>query len=333
MKKTIDSLRYISMACWAAITLTACQKPAAPTTAAVDDVKNAVPPVSTTDARLGFYTGRFAPSATTIALTKEFDKWIAKREREEVCDGRCSGGEINMSDAPAKLRSILYEHPLYGWEKNALAYVTPPTLVSLHLDEIKSDSTASAHVVTLGKEWQISGTWQKQGDVYTMTLSPDASAPVGVWQIAYDVKTQKIDGTWDGATSSAKQFSISAYDFKYEPQKSANEKDTDGWHLNGPFVSDPSLQLLTVDEAKALHKPEIRYLRNLIAARHGKAFANAEVRASFEVFSIFNKKEEGNWYVPVHQDVSDFTEIENKNLKLLQQYEPAASPDRQPYAG
>jgi hypothetical protein len=172
-------------------------------------------------------------------------------------------------------------------------------------------------------------------------------APGGTWQIEYNSQTQKMTGTWsDGQVS--QRFDLMAHDFKYNPKLGLNADDnTIEANQNAPttWQPDPSLVRYTQatchdnserGEGSGLTRPEIRYLRNLILARHGKAFSTLEVRAQFEEDSLFTKDESRKgWYVPVHQDIdqNELTDIEKNNLKIMQQCEPNAPAELKTYWG
>lgn len=293
------------------------------------------------DIRLGFYTGRFDLTAAQAAANKAYQKWYDK----QPSDARPN--DYAMLDVPVSLRKNLYEHPLYGYVDNkgvqrSMVYSIPATSVSMHLDEFGADNTVSARMVTLGKEWAVSGTWSSKANGYSLTLKPsNAGTPSGTWQIEMNAQTKEMSGTWS-KEQSTQHFNLVAYDFNYNPKLSLDGGYGSDENPNAPhiFQPDPSLVRYTqanchsngeTDGSAGLTRAEIRYLRNLIFARHGKAFSTLEVRSQFESESLFDE----GWYVPVHQEINqnELTDIEKNNLNIMQKCEPNAPTELKTYWG
>ncbi|MFZ1891291.1 MAG: YARHG domain-containing protein [Formosimonas sp.] len=272
------------------------------------------------DAAAVLFTGAFELSAQMISGQKQYGKWSDSVHGGE-CDGRCS--EDNSSDfVPKKFAPYIYNHPLYGGEgENGsaihLVYVIPATRVSIYLNAVKSDGTANAKVVSQGKEWLLQGSDQIQGDTHILTLSPiDAGAPKGDWRVIYYPKKNSMSGIWSSANG-PQTFKASAFDVS----RLKTEDD------DRPFcqvVGNPSKELIDTTEPREWLQAEIRCVRNLIAAHHGKAFSNPEVRYMFE---------ETDWYIPLRENVDGYNDIELRNLETLKQLEKTAKPGLTTYWG
>jgi hypothetical protein len=86
-------------------------------------------------------------------------------------------------------------------------------------------------------------------------------------------------------------------------------KDTD---IAGLYPQ-ASARLLTHDDLVSMSKRELKIMRNEIFARHGYIFKTTETQ------KYFNSQP---WYQPKYHDVSHLlTPIEQKNIKLIKQYE------------
>jgi hypothetical protein len=82
------------------------------------------------------------------------------------------------------------------------------------------------------------------------------------------------------------------------------------------FKINPSKELLKKEIVENLSKADLYILNKLIYAKHGKIFNEKKLREYFLNHS---------WYLPVSNNVdSDLTEIEKKNIDLLQRYEQNA---------
>ena len=314
------------------LNLTACNKTNATTQAvsadaAVEASAVVTTPVSTTTMDLDnslFFTGVFELTPEMRQGQKSFEKW---RASTEDCDGRC--GDAAWSDTlPKKYKPFTYEHPLFGNGKSHMINVIPASLISIYLNP-PQDSTAMATIVTQGKEWLVQGSLQVQGNVNTLTLTAaDAQAPQGDWLIQYDSTSHQITGSWSGA-SGKQTFVAKAYD-----RTKLSGKDLEEIACGNKV--NPSTTLIKNDTE--WHQSEVRCMRNMIAAQHGKAFSNADVRAMFEERGFAQTRlkdapKEYYWYVPLRENVSNYTDIELKNLEILKKIEKEALPDLTVYWG
>jgi hypothetical protein len=85
---------------------------------------------------------------------------------------------------------------------------------------------------------------------------------------------------------------------------------------NDIFKINPSKELIKKEVVENLSKADLYILNKLIYAKHGKIFNEKKLREYFLNHS---------WYLPVSNNVdSDLTEIEKKNIDLLQRYEQNA---------
>lgn len=82
------------------------------------------------------------------------------------------------------------------------------------------------------------------------------------------------------------------------------------------FKINPSKELIKKELVENLSKADLYILNKLIYAKHGKIFNEKKLREYFLNHS---------WYLPVSNNVdNDLTEIEKKNIDLLQRYEQNA---------
>lgn len=109
----------------------------------------------------------------------------------------------------------------------------------------------------------------------------------------------------------------------YEYEDSLGKKVKEKYEFTGNltvtdtvFSLNPSKSVFQKDLVENLSRGDLRILKNLIYARHGYIFKNK----SWSVY--FNNQ---TWYIPVSENVTkDFTEIEKKNIDLLERYEKNA---------
>lgn len=82
------------------------------------------------------------------------------------------------------------------------------------------------------------------------------------------------------------------------------------------FKINPSKEILKNELVENLTKADLYILRNLVYAKHGMIFKNDKLREFFMRQS---------WYIPVSSNViSNLTEIERKNIDLIERYEQNA---------
>lgn len=114
----------------------------------------------------------------------------------------------------------------------------------------------------------------------------------------------ELKGTWkaNDAKRPEKTYTLTRKTFSYRA-------DVGNW-------PEASQRLLKTADVENLAKSELELMRNEIFARHGYCFAKKNLRQQFE-------NEE--WYVPNTVDIKGFlTEVEKKNIALIQRYEKYA---------
>lgn len=117
-------------------------------------------------------------------------------------------------------------------------------------------------------------------------------------------KYGKIKGTYEYVDSLGKTVTET-----YEDHGNLTITDT-------VFSLNPSKTVFQKDLVENLSRGDIRILKNLIYARHGFIFKDKELKKYFNSHS---------WYLPVSENVeNDLTDVEKKNIDILQRYEKNA---------
>lgn len=109
----------------------------------------------------------------------------------------------------------------------------------------------------------------------------------------YNEEIEEVAVVEEEAPSEAYPANISIYDFDEAPTYLSYRK-------------------LEYSDIMHLSSDELRILRNSIYAMHGRRFQSDELR---EYFSRCT------WYYPRYDEISDLNEIEQYNIKFIQQYE------------
>lgn len=256
----------------------------------------------------GLFAGKFDPTHEYIVAEMDYQKWT----REESGDSDFQGSR-DLNDTPAKFRSFMYQHPLYGYYD----FIAPNRL-SIAIDAIAADGSFSARSVAAGNERVVTGRWKKLDyGWYLSGAEPGDNANDGKFEMI--LTRSKLIGIWtpNNQEIAPKEFTLVKTYFAYDPKIG---QGNDGRYYvdlgRSGFEKNPSIEKLESADVENLKQPTLRMIRNLIFARHGYSFAKKDLRLVFEAY---------DWYTPVSNDVKDqLTEIEKANLELLLRYEEYA---------
>jgi hypothetical protein len=168
------------------------------------------------------------------------------------------------------------------------------------------ENTIEGRTIVGGNDRPFSGSIKKINNLFLITASePGDNKYDGAFEFQIDEnKPEELTGTWTPFKKSVspKKYSLNKKSFTYDPQVG-----------NYP---EASTTLLTTSDVENLDKQTLSYMRNEIFARHGYCFAKKDIRMMFEL---------QDWYVPNTVDIKNYlTEIETKNIKLIQRYEKYA---------
>jgi hypothetical protein len=157
-----------------------------------------------------------------------------------------------------------------------------------------------------GNDRPFSGKIKKEKNLFLISASePGDDKYDGAFEFQIDeLKPDELTGNWKPFknTVSPKKYTLYKKSFSYNPQA-------------GQYPQ-TSTTLLTTEDVENLDKSTLLYMRNEIFARHGYCFRKKDIRLMFEF---------EDWYVPNTVDIKDdLTEIEIKNIKLIQRYEKYA---------
>lgn len=176
--------------------------------------------------------------------------------------------------------------------------------ITLFIDQMQ-DGQMFGYSVCAGIDRPFKGTYTEDGDKITATLKePGDNKNDGVFDLVITKSPLSLSGTWKPLNPAlvGHRYNLVRQNFAYDPT-AGRYKET-------------STRLLTSDDVNNLLKDELRLMRNEIYARHGYSFRLKEVRELFDG---------QNWYMPISTDVRKrLTAIENKNEKLIKQFEKYA---------
>lgn len=253
---------------------------------------------------VGIYTGTFKNTTEQGMAKKAYNSYFKKTYGVSLSDGDCCDQlENKLNRFPAPIRPFLFKNPLSGFYQ-----LIQPTHLTIVIDDLRDDHTFSGRSIAAGNERELTGQWAVSPKGYQFGLvEPADKKHDGTFNVSLNTKTNSLTGRWTPyeTTDNAKDFVLKKTEFKYQPDVGYSYTD-----------ANPSLELLKSSDVENLSKQEIRYSRNLIYARHGYAFSKLETRQAFEEF---------DWYVPLKSNVdADLTDIEKKNIDLLNRYESYA---------
>jgi hypothetical protein len=168
------------------------------------------------------------------------------------------------------------------------------------------EHTIEGRTIVGGNDRPFSGSIKKENNLFLITASePGDNKYDGAFEFQIDEnKPEELTGTWTPFKKSVapKKYSLNKKSFTYDPQA-------------GQYPQ-TSTSVLTTTDVENLDKQTLSYMRNEIFARHGFCFRKKDIRIMFEL---------EDWYVPNTVDIKNYlTEIENKNIKLIQRYEKYA---------
>jgi len=168
------------------------------------------------------------------------------------------------------------------------------------------ENTIEGRTIVGGNDRPFSGSIKKENNLFLITASePGDNKYDGAFEFQIDEnKPEELTGTWTPFKKSVapKKYSLNKKSFTYDPQA-------------GQYPQTSTSVLMTSD-VENLDKQTLSYMRNEIFARHGFCFRKKDIRIMFEL---------EDWYVPNTVDIKNYlTEIENKNIKLIQRYEKYA---------
>lgn len=168
------------------------------------------------------------------------------------------------------------------------------------------ENTIEGRTIVGGNDRPFSGSIKKENNLFLITASePGDDKYDGAFEFQIDEnKPEELTGTWTPFKKSVspKKYSLNKKSFTYNPQA-------------GQYTQ-TSTTFLTTGDVENLDKQTLSYMRNEIFARHGFCFRKKDIRMMFEL---------EDWYVPNTVDIKNYlTEIETKNIKLIQRYEKYA---------
>lgn len=168
------------------------------------------------------------------------------------------------------------------------------------------DNKIEGRTIVGGNDRTFSGSIKKENNLFLITASePGDNKYDGAFEFQIDEnKPEELTGTWTPfkKTVSPKKYSLNKKSFTYNPQA-------------GQYPQ-TSTSVLATSDVENLDKQTLSYMRNEIFARHGFCFRKKDIRMMFEL---------EDWYVPNTVDIKNYlTDIEIKNIKLIQRYEKYA---------
>jgi hypothetical protein len=157
-----------------------------------------------------------------------------------------------------------------------------------------------------GNDRPFLGKINKENNLFLITASePGDDKYDGSFDFQIDEnKPEALTGTWKPFknTVAPKKYALQKKTFSYDPQAG--------------LYTETSTKLLSTSDVENLDKQTLSYMRNEIFARHGFCFKKKDIRLMFEM---------EEWYVPNTVDIKNYlTEVETKNIKLIQRYEKYA---------
>ncbi len=176
--------------------------------------------------------------------------------------------------------------------------------ISVKIQEMKEDKTVTGFSVAAGNIRPFKGTYTNTNNkIFSFSVKePGDDKYDGAF--SFTIRNKMLKGNWkpfDASSTTPKTFTLLPRIFKYNPK--AGDSYT-------------SVKILKESDVNNLTKEELRYMRSEIYARHGYAFKMKDIRREFDYVS---------WYMPVSVDVrKDLTDIENKNIALINRYEKYA---------
>jgi hypothetical protein len=168
------------------------------------------------------------------------------------------------------------------------------------------ENTIEGRTIVGGNDRPFSGSIKKENNLFLITASePGDDKYDGAFEFQIDEnKPEALTGNWTPFKKSVapKKYSLIKKSFTYDPQV-------------GQYPQ-TSTSVLTTGDVENLDKGTLSYMRNEIFARHGFCFRKKDIRILFEL---------EDWYVPNTVDIKNYlTDIEIKNIKLIQRYEKYA---------
>ncbi|MBV9215030.1 MAG: YARHG domain-containing protein [Acidobacteria bacterium] len=167
-------------------------------------------------------------------------------------------------------------------------------------------NSISGRTVVGGNDRPFDGTYTVQNNVYTVNAKePGDNKYDGVFKFTVSsADPSKVTGTWKPNDTSRpeKSYTLDRRKFEYKP--------------NVGQYPEASTRLLKAKDVENLDKGQLTFMRQEIFARHGYCFSKKEFRQQFE---------NEDWYVPDTTDIRGrLTDIEKKNIALIQRYEKYA---------
>lgn len=166
-------------------------------------------------------------------------------------------------------------------------------------------NSISGRTVVGGNDRPFDGTFTVQNSVYTVEAKePGDDKDDGVFKFTVSsADPGKVTGTWQANDK--------------RPQKSYTlERRKFEYKANVGQYPEASTRLLKAKDVENMDKGSLTFMRQEIFARHGYCFSKKEFRQQFE---------EEEWYVPDTTDIRGrLTDIEKKNIALIQRYEKYA---------
>jgi hypothetical protein len=214
------------------------------------------------------------------------------------------------------------------------------TKINIAIDTITNDHVGG-HTVIAGIIKPFSGTVKKDEAAFNfVTHQPGASEYDGTFTFSIKTGDTLVSGSWKAnkkAHVPSRSFKLTKQFFHYNSSADIDasmgryagkpkdvkrgEEDDD----NNPEIASTTEDVgkynssavpLTKEDVANLKKADLLIMRNSIFARHGYAFKRRDLR------SFFDRQP---WYIPVSNNVVDqLTEIEKKNIELLNRYEKNA---------
>ncbi len=252
---------------------------------------------------IGLWTGSFLQTDFQKRTQELVDS--LRQQTYIESDEEYSAKTINKLSS--KGQKLFYKDLLYG---NYLMKM--PNRLSVVIESI-SDGKIAGKSICAGNERPIAGSYTRKGNAFTFKASePGDEKNDGVFEFVVDLDSNTTIGNWIpvDAAQETKKFVLSRKEFVYAPL--AQE-----WDWDKDFVDkNISTQALKTKDVENQSQQHLRVLRNLIYARHGYSFKQADIRQQFEGYE---------WYTPISIDVREqLTDTEKQNEALLKRYEQYA---------
>lgn len=214
---------------------------------------------------------------------------------EEVATSRSASNPIIPVPAPGP------------YEKLMGSFVGPfgTNKITFLITKVQGDSVVGRSIVG-GNDRPFRGTFHKDGDFYFLSgREPGDHKDDGEFNwVMSDEDQSYLDGGWKPYAKGRpeKEFHLTRKLFTYRTDV-------------GEFP-EASQRLLKAADVENLMKEDLEFMRNEIFARHGFCFSRKHLRQQFEM---------QDWYIPNTVNIKGFlTDIEKKNIALIQRYEKYA---------